>query len=169
MRWLPYGCLALVWLAWCVVACQPADEGDEEEDESISVPLLVDEDEIFGFVQGAEIGHVEFSDTDGIVGTRVRVDLRLDDYARFQDAALDGTFTLINTNAIKDDAYEVLFTVDEDDTHFEFYVPQILSVPITLNFELRLAYDRLNVQDNPIYFAAGLVYEFNVNKGEPAS
>jgi len=151
-------------------ACQDdEDEDDETVDESVEIVLRVVEDEIFGFVSDAQIGTVKFSDTKGLVGTRIYGKLQLDEIERFLDAELSGTLQLVNTNAIKEDDYSIAFTVDEQDTEFEFYIPQIRTVPTILNFELRLEFEEEDLTGHLDVFEADLIYEFNVYRGTPAT
>jgi hypothetical protein len=146
--------ILLVLLGFLFGACNEDNAADDTVvDDSVSVTLRVDADEVFGFVQDAEIGHATFSDHDGLVGTRIKCEVFLDDYARFDNAVLDGTLELTNLNAIKDDSYLQEFTIDRDNNSFYFYIPQIKTVPIYLNFRLSLTYDE----------------EFNVNTGTPAT
>jgi hypothetical protein len=161
--------LSLLLLVIAAAACTPQDDQEDQTDNSVKLKLLVDEDEIFGYVQDAEIGFAEFSDRDGIIGARIHCHIHLDDIARFQQAELVGALTVQNTNAVKDKDYQVDFTVDETDNDFEFYIPAILTVPVIVDFDLKLTYDDVDVENNPIHFEASLVYEFDVNKGQAAT
>ncbi|MDP8224717.1 MAG: hypothetical protein P9L99_15260 [Candidatus Lernaella stagnicola] len=170
MRW--YRILLLLLLPCCLLAAACTDDGEDEEekgDNSVKINLRVDQDHVFGFVQSAVIGRARFSNTNGIVGSRVQCRVSLNDYDRFQDKDLFGTFELINPDAIKDDSYLVEFDADEKETDFEFYIPQINSVPIFLNFQLTLYYEEEDLQGNLDRFEASLVYEFDVNQGRPAT
>lgn len=168
-RWLSFILFLLLTFA-CWSSCQD-DEDDEEEtvDESVEIVLRVEADEIFGFVPDAQIGTVKFSDAKGLVGTRIYGALHLEDLERFLDIELTGTLALVNTNAIKEDDYSIEFTVNEQDTEFEFYIPQIRTVPSILNFELRLTYEEEDLAGHLDAFEADLVYQFNVYRGTPAT
>ncbi len=147
------------------------EESDEEDagDDSVKINLRVDSDEVFGFVQETIIGIAKFSDTEGIVGVRIKCVVTLDNYTRFQDKPLAGKLELINTDAIKDDQYIVEFVVDEKESDFEFYIPQINAVPIFLNFDLSLFFEEEDINGVVDQFQASLVYEFDVNRGRPAT
>jgi len=132
--------LVLGLLAVLVCACTPGDNQDEDQSNTVDIPIDVSTDEVFGFVQGAEIGQAEFSDKAGIVGTRVHCHIHLDDITRFQEETLSGEVTLLNTNAIKAEDYLVEFEIDTTDNDIEFYIPQILTIPTILNFQVTLSY-----------------------------
>lgn len=159
-------------LALLLVGAACTDEGDEEEengDDSVKVQLQVDQDSVFGFVQNQVIGYAQFNDTGGIVGSRIKCEIVLENYQRFENKLLLGTLELINPDAIKDDEYIVEFEIDEKTSDFSFYIPQIKAVPIYLNFRLTLCYEEKNVDQDLDQFEASLVFEFNVNQGRPAT
>jgi len=159
----------LFWLL-VIMACAPADkQKDVTPDDSVVYDLRVDSDEVFGFARDSEIGSVYFSDSVGLVGTRIRCQITLDEIDRFQDAVLTGSLSLVNTNAIKDPDFLITFDVDSEKTEFEFYIPQILSIPTYLNFEFLLYYEEENEDGNLDVFEAGFDYQFKVNQGTPAT
>ena len=170
MRRLNGWLLVLLFACLALAACNEDDgEDDTVADDSVQITLRVDQDEVFGFVQDEGIGYAKFSDHDGLVGTRIKCEIFLDDLARFENAVLTGRLELINENAIKADTFVQEFTVDRDTHSFFFYIPQILTVPILLDFRLSLTYEEENVQQTVDHFEASLVYEFNVSTGKPAT
>lgn len=144
-------------------------EDDEAPDESVTVGLEVVSDQVFGFVADSYIGTATFSDHDGLVGTPIRCEIELDEFERFQEKTLSGLLELINPDAIKDDQFVYDFLVDEEEESFTFYIPQIVTAPIYLNFRLSLYYEEEDVSGNLDTFTAELIYEFNVNTGRPAT
>lgn len=168
MRWF---FLVLLFLSLLFAfACAPEDdEENSKPDESVRVELIVDEDDIFGFVPGAQVGTVVFSDTDGLVGARIKLVVEIDEIERFQDATLTATLELTNTNAIQDEDYILTFDVRNTRTEFEFFIPQIWTVPTILNFDFSLAYEEENAEDGTDFFQAQLDYWFKVSQGTPAT
>ena len=131
--------------------------------------LRVDQDEVFGFARDSEIGTVWFSDTVGLVGTRIRCVIEIDQIERFQDAVLEGMLSLDNTNAIKQDDFVIEFEIDDERTEFDFYIPQILTIPTYLNFSFELYYEEEDAEQNLDVFEVDQSYQFKVNEGQPAT
>ncbi len=160
--------LALVVAAW--VGCAPAEKVNEDNaDQSVSFPLLVDSDQIFGFTSGSEIGDLHFSDSKGLVGSRIKCNLKLDDWDRFQDTTLAGSIVLNNTDATKVDEYAEYFEVTSDETEVYFYIPQIKSVPTVLNFTFTLYFSEETDTGSLHEFIAKQDYQFEVDQGQPAT
>jgi hypothetical protein len=158
-------CIAVIIAALAGLRCAPAASTDQGTlDESIKYDLRVQTDQIFGYTEGSEIGEVYFSDTRGLVGTRIHCVLTLKEWERFQDATLVGLIELDNVNAIKDTAYSEPFEVTSERTDIFFYIPQIRSVPTILNFTFSISYE-----ENNDVFLATQDYQFVVNKGQPAT
>ena len=158
-------CIAMIIAALACLQCAPVTSTDEgTTDESVEYDLRVQTDQIFGYTEGSEIGEVYFSDTGGLVGTRIHCVLTLKEWERFQDATLVGLIELDNVNAIKDTAYSVPFEVTSERTEVFFYIPQIRSVPTILNFTFSIAFE----EDDDIFLATQ-DYQFVVNKGQPAT
>jgi hypothetical protein len=161
--------ILLLLLAAAGLACTDEGGDDEDEDSTITIGLRVDVDDVFGFIEDAEIGLVEFTENEGIVGSRVRARIKFEEFNRFDDKELIGTLVLINPDAIKADEYIVDFTVDEEEEDVEFFIPQINAVPIFLNFKLMLFFEEEDLNGNMDQFEASLVFEYDVNRGRPAT
>ncbi|HPM76363.1 MAG TPA: hypothetical protein PK961_04660 [bacterium] len=160
----------ILCLSLLVVACAPEDEEDDSKtDESVRMELIVDEDDVFGFVPGADMGTVVFSDTDGLVGSRIKMVVEVDEIDRFQDQTLTATLELTNKNAIQEEDYVVTFDVRNERTEYEFYIPQIWTVPTILNFEFSLHYEEDNTEGGLDVFTAKLDYWFKISQGTPAT
>lgn len=160
--------LVLVMVAW--LGCAPAEKVNEDNaDQSISYRLLVDSDQIFGFTNGSDIGNLHFSDTKGLVGTRIKCELKLDDWTRFQDATLQGSIMLNNTDATKVDEYVEYFEVEGEKTEIYFFIPQIKSVPTVLNFTFTIYFAEETDTGSLHEFIAEQDYQFEVDQGQPAT
>lgn len=160
--------LVLFVLALGASACSPSDEEDDAGDvDAVAIDLEVDQDDIFGHVRDEIIGDIWFSDSQGPVGTPVTVVVQLEDYGDFKDAALAGLITLANPTSIKLDDWSQEFVVDSDREEFTIIIPQVVSVPAVLNFEVTLSSG--SEADPEDLFMASLVYQFLVNQGTPAT
>jgi hypothetical protein len=167
----------IFWLAAAALAlagaCTPASPQTTSSPGAVTLLMLVDQDQIFGYVQNASVGEATFSATEGIVGSRISCLIHLDDLTRFQQAELNGSLTLVNGDVVRDPSYEQDFVVETNgaspDTTIEFYIPQVLAVPVIVNFTLALSYEKEDVSHNLVSFEASLTYQFAVNAGTPAS
>ncbi len=149
-------------------ACSPQDEEEAKGDEdAVAVEIVVEQDDIFGFSKDRVIGDVWFSDSQGPVGTPVEVVVQFDEFERFKDNPLQATIALLNPNATKDGEWIQEFEVDAEREELDLIVPQTISIPAVLNFEVR--FSAVDAEDPEDVFEASLVFQFLVNQGSPAT
>lgn len=149
-------------------ACSPQDEKEAKGDaDAVAIEIVVARDDIFGFSKDRVIGDVWFSDSQGPVGTPVEVVVQFDEYQRFKDTPLQATIELLNPNATKDGEWVQEFVVDAAREELDLIIPQVISVPAVLNFEVR--FSAVDAEDPEDLFEASLVFQFLVNQGSPAT
>jgi hypothetical protein len=160
-------------LALAAAACAPAASQTAQPSTSVQIPILVSQDQVFGYVEYAQIGVATFSSTEGIVGSLVTMQISLDDLPSFLGDELVGSLTVINTDLVRDPNYATDFTMPTNtgvaSESVQFYIPQVLAEPAVVDFQLTLSFTTENVQHKPIAFDAGFVYQFAVTSGRPAS
>lgn len=162
--------LLIVFLASMALifsACsQSAEDDPEAKDDSVVLNIIVQNDNLFGFDLDEIIGRAFFSDSRGLVGSPVKVAITINEIERFDENDILVEVELENPEAIKLDEQYITHTFDNESSEFTFVIPQVLTVPTVLNYNV---YYTVGTPGEGDYFEARTFFQFFVNVGTPAT
>jgi hypothetical protein len=162
------------------LTCAPQEEEKSQPAmTSRTYPLRISQDStLWEFKEGAVIGTAWFSESYGPVGMPIAVVIHMsasdDMKAIFQHKIFEGALTLLNADLTTSESFEIPFQY-EYDAHdedgelafkFGFYIPQVISIPATLDFDIRIWF---RPEDEEDFFEAFNTYQFTVNQGKAAT
>ncbi len=158
--------ILILCMAWTLACSQSADDQPDKIDDSMVVQLLVTEDDMFGYDLEEQAGRVFLSDSRGPVGSPVEVVVLIDEIERFDENEIDLAIVLSNPDAIKLEKYEFTATFDEERAEFKIIMPQVVTVPTLLDFDITIMVTNDETGD---FFEAISFFQFYISSGTPAT
>ena len=134
----------VVWATVMIVAgallaaCSQDNKDEDKVKRTVKVKILVLRDGLFNFQVDDAIGEVEFSKYRGPVGSMVEAVARINNLSTFTDRKVNVRLELRNQDATKSGFEPIDWVQDANRRSFKFYVPQVETVPVLLNFRLRV-------------------------------